>query len=93
MRPSQAVLLRGNAKRRPPDRQTLAAGSSASTIRTTLSALQCLHWLKLLDWSIPPVWWRLSTAADRLALRAPLPLAAFSELGLSLTSTDCNDIM
>ena len=72
--------------------ELLATGSSASTIRTTLSALQCLHSLNILAWSIPPVWWRLSTSADRLALRAPqarnwFPLAAFSELGLSFTSS------
>ena len=72
--------------------ELLATGSSASTIRTTLSALQCLHSLNILALSIPPVWWRLSTSADRLALRAPqarnwFPLAAFSELGLSFTSS------
>ena len=49
--------------------ETLAAGSPASSLRVVLSAVQCTVTLGLCDFAIPPAWWRLSSAATRLAIR------------------------
>lgn len=58
--------------------ESLAAGRTAGTLRSLLSAVQCTITLGIAPLALPHTWWRLSPASARLAITPAQPRTWFT---------------